>query len=534
MEIRKAPSKELKAFEKRNKITECVLGDLKQNGLFFQTGRGCFYFSNTSAKLYPLEKDAQMLSAFIDDRFGLNRAEFREYDHLFNGLKNEALLHGQAVDIRQLAHYDKERKILYVSNFNGQMFRLNGKIIESISNGTDGVFFWDDPEWEPYQLVEQKPGDSQSFENLILASANLTPREKLSSEAQRWLWEVWMLAQFFDSLHPTKALLLICGEKGSGKTLALRKWMKLLFGSKAEVSALESGKSDGFVAAITSQPITIFDNVDEHINWLPDQLARLVSGVKFQRRKLYTTNEQAQFKPNCWVGLTSRTPKFVNGRDDVLDRMIILQAERFSRYSSEHDLLAKLLASRNLLWTQLLQRLNEIVGFFGTKGHDNKQVNFRMADIASFGLSLAESEGKRQMAVEIFARMEQRQTEQLLDNEPIYLCLTEWLKDASNHGRRVTSAELQMELEKVAELFRVTWPYSSPHSLGQRLSNILSNLGHYFHVTSELDTAKQRRYEFRHKAESLNPAESSPEEIQAVSPAVLAAASMNPESLNHF
>ena len=85
--------------------------------------------------------------------------------------------------------------------------------------------------------------------------------------------------------------MLICGEKGSGKTSALRKWLKLLFGPAGEVSSLEREKPDGFIAAVTSQPVAVFDNVDEKIAWLADYLAQLATGISITRRRLYTTNE---------------------------------------------------------------------------------------------------------------------------------------------------------------------------------------------------------------------------------------------------
>jgi hypothetical protein len=533
-EIRQQPTKELKAFEKRDKITQTIIGDLKSNGVFFNSERGEFYFKQTSpATLHPLNCDSLPLAAFIQQRFGLNRAETREYEHVLSGLQIEAFTNGRRVDIHQLAHYDSRKGLMYVSRFNGEMYRMDGCKLESITNGTDGVFFWDDPRWEPY-AIKAIPQNPNRLDNLVLKSPNLVPSHGLSADDQRWLFKVWMFAQFFGSLQPTKPLFLICGPKGGGKTATLRKWLRLLFGGKAEVTALEQGKPDGFVAKITSAPIAVFDNVDERIKWLPNQLAQLATGLSFSRRVLYTTNDQVELIPDCWVGLTSRNPDFVESRDDLPDRMIILQTDRFPSFTPEGALLAELASKRDDLWTEILQTLNRLVAFFRARGDRTPNLRFRMADFASFALKFAECEGKRARAIEIFNRMERRQAEFLLEADPIRLCLEEWLKAAENHGREVNSAALRNDLGTIAERLKLEWQYPNPQSLGQRLPHVLSGLQQCFDVTTRKDSSNVCWYQFRPKAESLNPVESPPEEIQGVSPAVLAAASMSPESLNHF
>jgi hypothetical protein len=510
-ETRRISDRDMRAHERREKVTLQVIEDLKKTGVFFKTREGYFYFEKGEApRLFPIDAGSVALAALIQERFGISAAERREYDHVISGLRNEAHVRGQQVEIHRLAHYDPESGRLYVSRFNGWVYCLNGKSIRQVLNGTNDVFFWDDPTWQSYELVRNKrPGGR--LDSLIAGSANFTEADGLSPADQRWIFSVWLHSQFFESLHPTKPMVLVCGEKGSGKTLSLRKWLKLVLGRDAEVTALERTKPDGFIAAISSLPIAVFDNVDEDISWLPDHLAQLATGVSFKRRKYYTTNESVEFKPHCYVALTSRTPKFIDGRDDVLDRTLVLQTERRAQFSPEQAQLQAIANTRNLLWTELLRNLNRLLRFLRPSRGSSNQSCFRMADFADFALSFGAAEGEPNKAFRILQCLEARRAEALFSDEPVSECLDKWLSDAEKHGIEVTSGKLHEELAPIAEQLGITWPYRSGHGLGQRLSHITTNLRERFRVEVGLDSANQRTYRFWPKPESLNPAESKSE-----------------------
>jgi hypothetical protein len=510
-ETRRIPAKDMRGHERREKVTQQVIQDLKKTGSFFKTREGYFYFDKGEApRLFPIETGSVALAALFQERFGINDAERREYEHLVSGMRNEAHVRGQQVEIHRLAHYDSETGKLYVSRFNGWVYCLNGKTIRQVLNGTNDVFFLDDPNWQPYEIIRSKRPEGL-LGSLIAGSANFSEADGLSPADQRWIFSVWLHSQFFESLHPTKPMVLVCGEKGSGKTLSLRKWLKLVLGRDAEVTALERTKPDGFIAAISSLPIAVFDNVDEDISWLPDHLAQLATGVSFKRRKYYTTNESVEFKPHCFVALTSRTPKFIDGRDDVLDRTLVLQTQRRAKFSPEQAQLEAIAKKRNLLWTELLRDLNRLLRFVRPSGSDSSEVSFRMADFANFAISSGAAEGQPEKAIRILQCLELRRAETLLSDEPVAECLDSWLADLKNHGSIVTSGTLHASLGPIAKQLGFAWPYRSGQSLGQRLSHITTNLRERFQVEVGQDSAKQRTYRFWPKAESLNPAETNSE-----------------------
>jgi len=503
----------MKAFEKREEITKLVIADYKSNGKFFNTSEGLFYFENQPApKLYALGQNSLQLSALISDRFGINQAERREFEHIVNGLRHEAHLKGRTVEIRRLSYYDAKSGRLYVSRFDGWVYRLNGHSVLRVPNGADDVFFWDNPSWKPYQYFSKKTrGKSRKsgLVQLIFASANFSQNEKINADDQRWLFSVWLLSHFFGSLLPTKPLLLTCGEKGSGKTLAMRKWLRLIYGTCGEVTSLERGKPDGFVAAICSNPIVAFDNVDEHVSRLADHLAQAATGIAFKRRELFTTNTEIEYRPQCFIALNSRTPKFIDGRDDVLDRTLVLTTVRFKNFCGESEILREISDHRNSLWTELLRSLNRLLA--RTPRADLFMVRHaisRMADFEGFATAIARAEGEPERAIRVFQSLAKTRSDVLLDQEPIALCIDKWLDVSGNAGREVSSKELQQELSPIARNEGLSWPYRNAHSLGQRLANIRSNLAECFEMTTHLNSSKTVVSCFWRKTESLNRPES--------------------------
>jgi hypothetical protein len=488
------------AYEKRNAITQEIIADLKSRGSFFNTEQGLFLFQNEpTPRLYLIQPNSVPLESLIADRFGINPAEQREYSHIIKGLMIEAHLRGEKVSVRRLSFYDRETGRLYVSRFDGAMYRLNGRSALLVPSGTDGVFFWDDPDWQPYEIVRGKGQRKQPcnlLNRLIFDSANVSASGDCNREDQIWIFSAWLRSHFFSSLLPTKALLLVCGEKGSGKTLSLRKWLKFLFGPAGEVISLERGKEDGFIAAVSSQPVVVCDNVDEHVSWLADKLAQLSTGISITRRALFTTNDTARYRPQCFIALTSRTPKFMDGRDDVLDRTLILQTERLSGFKSEDALLEEIARNRNMLWTELLRDFNRLLSLTTPGGFRADSVKSRMADFAGFAVAVARAEGDPDRAARILESLETHRTEMLLNAEPIFFCLEKWLETPANRGREVSSSDLHAALAPVAMQCKMPWPYTSARSLGQKLAHISTNLSKHFRVEKRRDSANQTHYRF--------------------------------------
>lgn len=464
--------------------------DMNGRGVFFNTPQGYFLFDDDLRRAFPLVKGSIGLAALMEERHGINASE-KGFQSVLSTLQSEAYLRGDKGELHRLAYYCRATQRLFVSRFDGSLYRLDGTSIKCLPNGTDGVFFFDNPNWEPYNYRPKVPRGQ--LDRRLIEPINFADDCGLSVVDQRVLLKLWLLAVFFPSLHPTKILLMLLGERGGGKSLALRRIVRLIFGPKAELYSLERHKPDGFVAAVTSEPLVMFDNVDERISWLPDALARLATGTEFPRRQLYTTNEMVSFKGDCWLGLNARTTKFMENRDDLPDRTLVLRTKRIENFVGESQLLAEVAQHRDELWSELLDELQAIVRHL-KQARELVPVRFRMADFASFALQVGALWGCSQEVEVIFAKLEREQSELVFEEEPILQVLELWLEKPENRGREVDSTTLQKEFSSLAWQNCIAWPYVSGRSLAQRLSHLLPNLRQRFEVEVREDASAHRNH----------------------------------------
>jgi hypothetical protein len=484
---------DMMGFERWRKIGQLVVENLKERGQYFYTEQGLFVFDNDWLRALSLIKDDLGLASLLNQRYGINQKE-HGFGRVLADLQSHAYSKGRKISVRRLAHYDNKKKSLYVSRFDGHVYKLDGDSIEIVPNGTDDVFFFDDrPSWEAYEYIPNVPPGE--FDRQLIDSVNFTD-STLSKTDQRRLLKLWVLAPFFGSIQPTKIILLLLGDHGSGKTSALRRIQKFIFGPKADLLSIEKDKQDGFVAAVTTDPLALFDNLDERISWLPYALSRLATGVTFTRRVLYTTNQKAEFPGVSWLGITARSVDFMANQPDLPDRTLVLEMERLNQKQPEGELVSDVLKNRNLMWSELLNELNAIVRYLK---QDPKPipVQFRMADFASFALQVATVWGCREEVEGIFKKLEQAQADLVFADEPINQVLDLWLRTAPNCGRSLDAGTLQREWNRIALTNGIGWRFVNGIGLARRLNSLLHALRQRFDIEVIPDLhLKQNLYRF--------------------------------------
>ena len=268
-------------------------------------------------------------------------------------------------------------------DFDGGVYRLRPDAVEHVDNGTDGVLFLQNPRWSLLQLTTI--GGSLNWRGWLLEGIQFTKGTMTDAE-QRCLVALWVLTLFFPQLFPTRAILALIGEKGSGKSSVLRRLGKLLFGPKFDVSMLTK-KPDDFDAAITTDPLVVADNADKAPDWFPDKLAVLATGGTVKRRLLYTTNQLGDFPVKANLAITSRTPNF--RREDVAERLLPLNVMRIESFAPESALLNDVEARRQQILAAILGDVQRALCEL-QKMHDKTyRTTFRMADFADFALRVA-------------------------------------------------------------------------------------------------------------------------------------------------
>lgn len=494
-------SSDLRAYQQKQLISKVIASDLKKKGFFVVDDNGYYYWFHDKEKRLLLFSDSQSPSAhdprflsIIEDNYQINASE-TEFKHLVESLRTEAELRGKRSHVYRFARYQDGK--LYVSRFNGQVYRLDGEKIDLIPNGEDGVLFYDDRDWTPYQYLGDQEG--RYLYPLLVDPVSFSTDAQLTQGEQKMLYLLWLYSLFFESLAVTKPILLFLGEKGSGKTSTLRWIIKWLFGPNCDVHSLVKQKEDGFIATVTSSYLAVFDNVDARVPWLNDHLATLATSGEMTLRKLYTTNEKVTYHPRVFLALTARTPQFK--RDDVVDRLLLLRVNRLESFKSEKKLLEERLEARDRLWTEMLNDLNQIVKALQ---EDNETLTsaYRLADWAELAWKIAKTQGLGQDFLDTADKLETEKSSFLLEDDPFYLCLDMWL--AENEGREVDIQTLFNELKQIAEDNSITWTYESTRSLAQRITRIKDNLKDFLEVevkSSRVGKGKSLKnvYRFRRK-----------------------------------
>jgi hypothetical protein len=481
-------AKTMKAFQKRQLISQHVISNLKQRGFFITTETDNYFFWGVARKLLSFE--GSQFAALLEDWYGINRSE-AEWDYLINSLTTEAIQRGQKSEVYQFARY--QNNVLYVSRFDGNVYRLDGEKIELVANGTDGVLFLDDPSWQPYEYLEDENPSSLIF-NKLIAPINFAKEDvRLTQDEQKLLLLVWLFTIFFESLLPTKPILVFIGSQGSGKSSTLRWILKFLFGGKVDMKTLAKEKEDAFVAAVCSNYLVAFDNVDDKITWLNDHLATVSTGGSITLRRLYSTNEQITYYPKAFLCLTSRTPRF--RREDVADRLLLFQVDRIENFNPESELLQERLQIRNQLWTEMLNRLNRIVGILRQDTQLPRGV-FRMADFAKLAWRIANIYGQGEIMLDMLEKLELEKSEFTLTEDPFFITLSQWLEEPSNRGRELSMKQLWEELGELSHGAGVEWSYKTAQALGTRVARVRGSLETFFRVRIKTGAQRQKTYQF--------------------------------------
>jgi hypothetical protein len=124
-----------------------------------------------------------------------------------------------------------------------------------------------------------------------------------------------------------RAILVCSGVQGAAKSTAMRVARSLIDPSSAELASpardlIELGQTANHNFCL------YLDNMSPLNDELSDALCRLVTGIGFAKRKLYTDDEDVLFNQKVAIGLTGIS--VVAQKPDVLDRCLILNFERIN------------------------------------------------------------------------------------------------------------------------------------------------------------------------------------------------------------
>lgn len=466
------------------------------NGSFILADDGrCFLLTGDTHQLYPVSAKSPDFCAHIWHKYGLLETE-QVTRHIMTALGHYTRKLGRERQLRRFVYYCRRTQTLYVSRYNGTCWKIDGSgrwLV--VPNGTGGALFIDD---DGGSTVEDPLiGNHGLLLPTLIENLNYSPSENgMDAFSQKLALGAWMFTVAFPDIMPSKPMLLVEGERGSGKTTAVRMIQKVIHGS-IKTHAIGRNDERDFGVIVLRSPVCLLDNADSFVDWLQDTLCTYATGGEWTRRKLFTDSDQVVLRPQSFIAITSRNPISFK-RDDVADRCIIIRMARRSDFTPEAVLMQMIDDKRHLLYGEWLWFLDDMVKRIRAGALNNIPTSaYRMADFTAIAHVACAAMGATQNDIDnMLEGMEAERDALVAEGDPLLDLLDKWLEDRRNIGRGITAANLFKALSDMAKRGNRSF-YKSPNTLAQKLRR--DAVKKHFDVRQVGMQGNAKLYEFRRK-----------------------------------
>lgn len=192
---------------------------------------------------------------------------------------------------------------------------------------------------------------------------------------------VWIIAALAPMPRP---ILMPIGPHGSAKSTFSAFIRRLVEPSQAELLG-HDGRAD-LPLTFYRHAVAVFDNVDTLTPQESDLFCQGVTGCAFDRRRLYTDNDEFLFSFERAIILNGLRPP--TNRPDLLDRALIIELDRLTpeRRRTMGHIESLFQAARPRFFGGLLNALSRTLALLPTVADENLS---RMADFHRFGRAAA-------------------------------------------------------------------------------------------------------------------------------------------------
>jgi len=474
--------------ERRKGAGKLLLSWLTEHGEFVQSEENeLFYLYKDEKRLYNL--DSPIWYAWLHALTGINPAS-TDFSYFIEDCRTTARF-SPSRKIAMLTYWDDVEKVLYVSRFDGVVFRIDGKSITEEVNG-ENILFYDNPLWSPYELVEG------NIEDELIRQTTILPNWDGDEEMFGLVFRSFILSIFFFELCPSRIYYALVGEKGSGKTTALQIMLQNIFGPNAKVIGVPENIKD-LRAASSANRLMVIDDFNKYKPALQDILAGMVTGMRDVVRKLYTTNEDLNINYNAWIAFAARTLATFK-RDDLTDRLIILPLKRIDSstddkeksFIPDRDFIQLSISNRNIWWTNVMRRLLKAVALIkdGKLEHSSP---LRNADWETLARLFAIIENKMDIWNDFINYLTAERSIFLLDGNPICDAIEKAMADnLITYGEEMTAREVNSLLTKALYGDSKSFDgwFKSPQSFSKIFSSIKTDLAKLYGLRWKKGTDK--------------------------------------------
>lgn len=441
----------------------------------FVNDEGCRVFQTDMHEAYwynamdhtVVREDAEMWKSILNKMFGLNPAD--GFSRLVMAeIHLRILREAPMVPVHRSSFWADEEGKLYINLGGPEVYILNGtNQIERSFNGECGLMFITNESGK--YIVPDFDGGQDCWEHLVNdMSFTSSPDAPAKPEEQRELLKAWIMAFFFQELMPTKPILAMLGQPGSGKTTSIRRILRMVEDPDADVLGVPTDKQDAFRASIAGHRLLVLDNLEKSgAGWMVDMLNKLATGSVIELRMLYKTNEKMVIRPQCFVACTAVNMPFSD--ETLFSRLLVLEMEQLEEPLPEHVIQRRIREYGPTIWGSLLTRLNEAVAQIKVTRDSVPPTRSRLADFTVFcnrikGVSFIDAERLRLGLLS----MVNSQLRQLEESSQAIVLLEQWLgENAKEAAEWHDFRQLYSILSTMAQKKRQDFKWHSAQGLGR-------------------------------------------------------------------
>lgn len=374
--------------EKRQRIAEACLHQMQAHGRFIHArGGSLWYILERDGRPVSVTRVSTQLNVLLDTMFGLNPTE-PEHNYVVQTLINHTAALPETGETATLSYYDPHTTTLLLHTGSKTILRITRDSIDTVTNGyRDIIFLWNEQAMTPDINAPYDPDDTWHDALFGMSLGNLASDGVTAPQAMALL-RAWFVCLLLRSSVVSRPILAIFGQPGSGKSTLFNRVYRLLYGEHRAVSGI--GTPQQFDYGMASDPLLVIDNVDTWERWLPDRIARAAGISEITSRKLYTDLDVVRLRLTAFLGITAHNPKF--GREDVLDRFIMITLERISgNRRDETKMLQDITDKRDKYWGQIARDVQRVLNEPDAPDHTVAQ--FRVQDFSKIGQRIANALG---------------------------------------------------------------------------------------------------------------------------------------------
>jgi len=507
------------AIQNKQEITDLIIEELCACGEFIRTDtEECYYLDKETKETLRIDPESNNYKTLIYKNFGIN-SKIPVYGYSFEGIIVHCLNKGRLTNVYKYAHYDRKKNIIYVKCGKNQFYKITTDNKPQLcDNGTDGVLFSDLINVQPYKYVDVEPDKDYILEYLI-SLCNFSDKG-IPVEVQRSFAKAFFLSLLIPEFFDTKALIIIVGSQGSGKSTLCRAIVRILYGENANICPMPS-KLDDLDILIVNSHFLVIDNFDTFKDGICDKLAVYATGGTIKARKLYTNNQICENNIDAFFGIT--TLGLVFKRPDVLNRSLILDVAQITGgYIDEPTLFEGVISNRDKILSQAFNEIQRIMRAIANYDKAKAKFNFRMADFGKFYTLLL---GNVNLAAQHLRLMNKHQNRNSIENDVIITYLAEFMRYSkeneyytANHIYNEIISLLQCALDyhntngfAKRGLIRNDFlnAYQNVQAFAKRLNNIKNVLSDFIVIDTRKGRANQTLYRLS-KGELFNEIERAP------------------------